>query len=167
MAMTALERKQKQLEREAAERRRTEDASYLFLKTPFFKYLENDPNWSSVEMNFDTMGLPAPDYTDDTGPASYSDQIEADVYTGFAGSIGRAEIMVEQLLDAASELASIINRYKISEIQARLTELELEDTSDPAKRRAIMDTAVRLDKLKEHLERSVRRSLREWSLKGL
>lgn len=167
MAMTALERKQKQLEREAAERRRMEDASYPFLRTPFFQHLENDANWSGVEMNFDIMGLPAPEYADDRGPTSHSDQIEADTYTGFAGSIGRAEIMVEQLLDAASELASIINRYKLSEIQDRLTELEQEDSSDPVRRKAIMDTAVRLNKLREHLEKSVRRSLKEWSLKGL
>ena len=167
MAMTASERKRKQLEREAEARRRMEDSSYPYLRTPFYEFLEEDPNWSSVVMNFDIMGMPAPDFADDRHPQSYTDQIDADTYTGFAGSIGRAEIMIEQLLDAASQLSSIVNRYKIAEIQARLNELELEDPSDPTKRRTIMDAAVHLTRLKEHLDKSVRRSLKEWSLKGL
>src|SRR5689334_23203025 len=120
MAMTPLERKRKQLEREEQERKSMPDASYPFLKTPFFKYLDSDANWSNVEMNFDLMGLPTPVFADDSGPKSQSGEFdEPEVFAGYAGSVGRAEIMIEQLLDAATELATIVNRYKLLEIAAR------------------------------------------------
>lgn len=166
-AKTALERKQAQLAREAEERRQMPDASYPFLHTPFFEYLENDPNWTNVEQNFDLMGLPAPVFDDDTGPSSQSGQFdEEDVYAGYAGSIGRAEVMVGQLLDAAAELASIINRYKLREIEARTAELKQSALGDPAQREDAIDQAVRLSRLRDHLEKRVRRTLPEWSLKG-
>jgi len=167
-AKTALERKQKQLAREAEERRQMPDASYPFLRTPFFVYLENDPNWTNVEQNFDLMGLPAPVFDNDKGPSSQSGQVdEDDVYAGFAGSIGRAEIMIDQLLDAATELASIVNRYKLRELEARASELKELNFADAEQRQTALDQAVRLSRLRDHLEKRVRRTLPEWSLKGV
>lgn len=167
MAMTPLERKRKQLEREEQERKSMPDSSYPFLRTPFFKYLDADPNWSNVEMNFDLMGLPAPVFVDDSGPKSQSGEFdEAEVYAGYAGSVGRAEVMIDQLLDAASELASIVNRYKLQELATRSKDLENSDFGEPERRKATLDEAVRLSQLRERLEKRVRRTLPEWSLKG-
>ncbi|MGN6487317.1 MAG: hypothetical protein ACTHLT_05795 [Devosia sp.] len=168
MAKTALERKRKQLEREARERRQMPDASYPYLRTPFFKHLENNSNWMNVELNFDLMGMPAPTFDDDRGPSSQSGQVDEDqVYAGYSGSIGRAEVMIGQLLDAAAELASIVNRYKLRELEARANELKQLDFADPEKRQLAMDEAVRLSQLQAHLEKNVRRTLPEWSLKGV
>lgn len=166
MAMTPLERKQNQLKREEAERKKLEDATYPYLQTPFFEYLYDDANWSSVEMNFDLMGLPPPQFDDDSGPASHSDQIDPESYRGYAGSIGRAEVMVDQLLDAAAELASIINKYKVEEIDARIAELERADLADQASRSAALADVVRLTRLRERLSKRTRRTLEEWSIKG-
>ena len=167
MAMTPLERKRRQLEREEQERKRMPDASYPYLHMPFFEYVENDPNWSNVELNFDLMGIPAPVFDNDDGPSSQSGQVDEDeVYAGYSGSIGRAEVMIGQLLDAATELASIVNRYKLREIEARVREVEQIDLTDPEERKAALSEVVRLSQLRERLEKKVRRTLPEWSLKG-
>lgn len=174
MALSAKERKQKQLEKERQELARQMDATYPYLKTPFFKRLENDGNWSSVELSFDLMGIDPPVFEDDRGPAEFAadecfstdeDRIEA--FQCSEKSVGRAEVMVDMLLDAAMELSSIINRFKQGELQKRREELEQSDLSDPERRSKALQDAAEIARLQDELQKNVRRTFPTWRVKVL
>jgi hypothetical protein len=167
MARSNTERARIFRERKREATKASPDLTHPFLKTPFFEYLAEDGNWSSVEMNFDLMGLRAPSFDDDSGPKSAGGEVEQySPYEGSVGSIGRAEVMVGQLLDAAMELASIVNRYKLEEIDARIAEIEGADLSDPAVRMQALADIVQLNKIRVKLDKEFRRSFREINVKG-
>ena len=131
MALTAKERKQKQLAREQEELRKLPDSTYDFLETPFYVAAEDNPNWSNVSLSFELMGLEPPEFEDDRGPADFAhehcfatDEDRADAFEGYCGSIGRAEAMVDFLLDASIELASVINTYKKQALRDHRQQIE-------------------------------------------
>lgn len=174
MALTAKERKQKQLEREQEQLRVQPDSTYEFLDTPFHQFVEESPNWSSIDLLFDLMGLEPPTFEDDRGPDAFAaddcfstDEDRNDTFRGYAGSIGRAELMVDFLQDAAIELASEINRYKKRALKARRAEIEAADLSDPEKRREALDAITRISRIEEVLDKNVRRTLTQWKVKGI
>ena len=173
MALTARERKRRQVERERAELRETPDSTYPFLKTPFFEHIEDDGNWSNVDMCFDLIGVHPPMFEDDRGPKDHVapdvfDEDTLDAQFGiYSGSIGRAEIMVGILLDAAANMAFVINRYKQEELRRRLAEIEEGEFADPASRKKAFEDAVRIQKMLEALQRETRRSLPQWEVKGI
>ncbi len=174
MPMTANERKRRQLEREERRLKALPDSSYVFLRTPFHEHLGRDPNWSSVELMFDLMGIEPPAFEDDLGPEHFAapgsldpDQDPLEAFENAEGSIGRAEMMVVHLIDAAVELASIINRYKLSELQARRQEFESSDLSDPVERRTALEAVTQLSKIEDELQKNVRRTFPQWRVKGI
>jgi hypothetical protein len=174
MALSAKERKQAQLERERQAMASKTDATYPFLKEPFFKHLEHDGNWSSVQLCFELMGMDPPVFEDDKGPADVAhdvcfstDEEKIEAFQNSEKSIGRAEVMVEMLLDAAVELSSIINTYKQEALRKRLAELEQSDLSDPAQRRKALEDAAEIAKLQAELQKNVRRTFPVWRLKIL
>ncbi len=174
MALSAKERKQRQLAREQEEARKLPDSTYRFLKTPFYKHLEDDPNWSSVEMVFDLIGIDPPDFADDRGPEHFvgegiyaDDQDLSDVFAASKGSIGRAEVMVGCLLDAVSEFSQIINNYKKRELSQRLAELESKDLSNSEDRKVALAEAADIAKLQVELAKNVRRTFPQWLIKGI
>jgi hypothetical protein len=172
MAMSAKERKQRQLENEQRRLDQLPDATYPFLSTPFYQYLENEPNWSSVELAFDLMGIAPPDFNDDLGPEHYaaeaavsSDEDRENIFASSKGSIGRAEVMVGCLLDAASELSQIISKYKKRELATRLAALEVADLSTSESRKQALADAANISKLKVELDKNIRRTLPQWRIK--
>lgn len=174
MALSAKERKQKQLERERQAMARMKDATYPFLKTPFYKHLENDGNWSSVELCFDLLGIAPPLFEDDRGPEEFADSAcfstdedRTEAFQSSEKSIGRAEVMVDILLDAAMELSGIINTYKSQELQKRREELERSDLSEPARRSEALEASAELARLQDELDKNVRRTFKTWRVKLL
>lgn len=174
MALTAKQRKQKQLAREQEELRMQPDSTYEFLKTPFHEFAEEDPNWNSVTLSFELMGMEAPLFEDDRGPEAFApdfcfstDEDRNDAFRGYAGSVGRAEVMVDSLLDAAIELAGVIQSYKRKALLASRNEIEIADLSDPIKRREALDANTRISRIEEVLDKNVRRTLPQWKVKGL
>lgn len=172
MALSAKQRKRNQLARQQEELSRLEDSTYEYLKAPFFEHLENDPNWSSVALSFDLMGIEQPEFSDDRGPRHHAlDEALGDdpdeAFPGFAGSIGRAEVMVDLLLDAATELSGIINSYKMRELEKRRAELEKRDLTEERARKDALETSARIAKLQEELQKNVRRTFRQWKIKGV
>jgi hypothetical protein len=174
MAMSAKERKQKQIQRELEEFRILPDSSYPYLRKPFFKHAEQDPNWSSIDLAFEMIGLDPPVFEDDKGPAETarddcfaSDKDKADAFAGRTGSVGRAESMVGILLDAAQELAAIVRRYKTNELDLRLEEIRNMDLIDPEVRKKALEETVHIEKIKDSLHRNVRRTIPQWEVKGV
>lgn len=174
MAMSAAERKQRQLERERQALLPLSDSSYRYLATPFCEHLQDDPNWSDVELAFDLMGYAPPDYSDDLGPEHFandvafgSDEDRVEAFKGSEKSIGRAEVMVDLLFDAAMELARIVNLYKIKELQKRLKELENAELSDPESRKAALQQSAHINRILEELSKSQRFTAPKWRIKGI
>jgi len=174
MALTAKERKQNQLAREQEEQRKLPDSTYEFLRIPFYKAVEDNPNWDNVTLSFELMGIEPPAFEDDQGPANFAtdpcfstDQDRDDAFKGYSGSIGRAEAMVDFLLDAAIELGSIIQTYKKQALLARRHEIENADLSDPDARREALATIARLTRIEDALDKNVRRTLPQWKVKGI
>jgi hypothetical protein len=174
MALSAKQRKQNQLARERDELRVLPDSTYEFLKAPFHEYVESDPNWSNVTLPFDLIGMEPPAFEDGRDPGEFAavacfrtDADRDDAFQGYIGSIGRAEVMVGCLLDAAVELAGIIQTYKKKAIAVRRNEIEGADLSDPDIRREALEEITRLARIEEILSKNVRRTLPQWEVKGL
>ena len=174
MALSAKERKQNQLAREQEELRVMPDSTYEFLQMPFHAYLEDDANWSNVTLSFDLMGIEAPSFEDDRGPEEFpfegcfrTDKERDDAFQGSSGSVGRAEVMVGLLMDAAVEMAGVIQAYKKKAIAEQQRKIEAADLSDPEIRRKAMETIARLARIEDALDKNVRRTLPQWKVKGI
>ena len=174
MALTANERKRAQIAREQEALRQLPDGTYTYLSIPFHQYLDQDGNWSDVQQCFEMMGINPPQFQDDRGPADFafddifgSDQSKIDAFNGSENSIGRAEVMVGQLLDAASGLSQIINKFKQTELNRALIEIHQRDLTDPAIRKATMEEVVHIARLQEDLQKNVRRTFPQWEIKIL
>lgn len=173
MALTANERKQRQLARDEQVRRRMPDSTYPFLSQSFSEWLEADQNWDEVRTPLELCGIQSPEFDDDTGPAEHSireisdEQEHADTFDAFKGSIGRAELMAELLIGAGESLARMINRFKKEELATRLAALEAEDLADPDRRRAALAEVAQITRLQEELQKNIRHTLPQWMVKGV
>lgn len=172
MAMTAAERKRKQVERERYQLRMMPDSTYPFLRTPFYRWAPGT-DWDAAEHDINAAGMNMPVLENDDGPKSFDGEPEAGAseewhpFWGYEGSIGQAESMVDYLLDALSQMTVAINIYKMEELSDRIAELEQADLSDPGAKKQALADIVRLVKMKEHLSKSVRVSLPQWKVKGI
>jgi hypothetical protein len=133
-------------------------------KAPFFeefKYSQRD-----LDVILALAGIEAPQIEDDTGPREnvFDGAIDGlpDPFSGAKRSLGRAEVLVGQLLEAARVVAFSINEFKIAEIEKRLTEIESADLKDPEKKQAAFADAAKLMKMRHDLERQVRFTLPAW-----
>ena len=140
-------------------------------RRPFFEALEENDNASNVDISLDLAGIKPMEFLDDSGPRSFTGQIEQgaaengeEPYQGAQNSLNRAEIMVGCLIDAAAELAGIINSYKRKEITQRITEIENSDMADPVTRKAALAQIVRLNKVMEQLDKQVRWTFKQWKI---
>lgn len=141
---------------------------------PFFEFFTLDDQISSqYSQSLELAGIHPLSFEDDTGPESSTlddlGTVEDDDYLNPFGelegnSLGRAEVLVGCLLDAASDLAAWINDYKKSEIKARIAELEMGDYPDPEAKRPAFAKVVELSKMLEELERMVRWPIPLWKL---
>ncbi len=140
-------------------------------RLPFFEAYENDGNAQNVDISLDVAGIAPLVFSDDSGPKSFTGLIEQgadengeEAYIGARDSLGRAEIAVGCLIEAAAELAGIINSYKRKEVMQRIAEIEASDLSDQAERKAALAQIVRLNKLLDQLSKQVRWTFRQWKI---
>jgi hypothetical protein len=172
MAMSPADRKRKQIERDRAAMRELPDSTYPFLSQPFHEWVANS-DWEAAEHDINAAGMSMPGFEDNSGPKSFDGEVEKGAskdwhpYPGYQGSIGRAESMVDYLVDALSQMTAAINAYKLEQLNARILELEDADLSSDDARKAALADIVRLSKMKEHLGKTVRISLPQWKVKGI
>ena len=165
MAMTPLERKRRSLARKAERARLAGDPSDAIVAVKFYQYLSQDGNWESEVLyhlewaGIKTDALPVFENDDDPDHDPANDG-------PYRGSIGRAERMVGMFLDAASGLAAIINRYKRQEIDQAIARIEASDLADPATKKKALKEIVRLNKIRDQLDKQVRRTIPQWKVKG-
>lgn len=173
MAKSSTERMREKKERDENERRKAQDEVSLYLTKTFSDYSDETAGFSDFEMALELAGIEPPRFEDERNPEDFTVNGEAiglelygvdEIYQGSKGAIGRAEVIVGSLIDAATELASEINRYKQQEIKARLSELESSDTADRA---TAMKEAVKLNKMLDQLDKQVRRAFPQWKVTGV
>ncbi len=139
-------------------------------KRPFFETLPFDFGHDSAFVdNFEFIGVAAPEFTDDLGiehHTHYSEKSAQQLFQLGRRSLGRAEVMVTALIEAAQDLAGFVADYKRQEINARLAEIEASDLSAPEAKKAALQDAARLNKMLDQLEKQVRWTFPQWKVTG-
>mgnify|MGYP001344532491 CR=1 FL=1 len=137
-------------------------------KTPFFESLPEDFDQDSQFADcLEFIGIEVPEFKDDRGLedfTNYSDASAANFVAPGLGSLGRAEVMVTALIEAAQDLAGFVGDYKRKEIKARLAEIEASDLSEPQARKAALKEAARLNKMLDQLDKQVRHTFPQWKV---
>jgi hypothetical protein len=173
MALTPAEKQKKYRERQKQAEKVATDLSHEFLRTPFYEAAAHD--LSELDAYWDSIGIEGPWFQDDSGPKTllgdYERSAEDSGVESFEGvpknSLGRAEVMVNTLLDIAMLTATAINEYKLREISARIAEVEKADLSDPDVKAKALNDIVTLKTIRARLEgKAFRRSFPEFSVKG-
>ncbi|ASP68312.1 hypothetical protein [Sinorhizobium meliloti] len=162
MAKSAAEYQRAYRERKAEQAKLAGDPSDQIADRRFFEYVSDDGNYQEVLNYLEWAGInpdAVPHFDTDDDP-----EHDPENDGPYRGSIGRAERMVGMLLDAASELAAIINRYKRKEISDQIEEIETSDLSDPDARKQALADIVRLQKMLDQLEKRVRWTLPQWKV---
>lgn len=173
MAKTAIERKRLQLARERERARSQLDLVYGLPRPALGEWLDDRTDETELQqlaICYDGMGRDAPDFGPDTDPKSRTGHFDypktEDGSPSHRGSLGRAELEVELLLDAAATLAKLLNSYKRQVIQDRIAQIENEDLQDPQIRRQRLAEVVTLNKALDRLDKSVRTDVKQWQLRG-
>ena len=146
-------------------------ASFEVFRSPFFEFLKSRN--SSFGECLAIGGMFAPEFSDDSGPRHHGvngvfdhNHDDDPALDDSVRSLGRAEVVIESLLDAASELASQVNTYKRAEIKARLAEIEASDLSETEAKKAALKDAARLNKMLDQLDKQVRWTFPQWKVTG-
>lgn len=173
MAMSPAERKRLQVKRERDNARMQLDLTYSLPRKPLGAWLSEGSaaeNLQHLNICYDGMNRQAPDFDQDTDPVSASGDFEFPM-TGegalsYRGALGRAELEVDLLIEAAKTLASMINAYKRDIITDRLEQIETHELSDPDTRSEKIKEVIGLTKALERLEKSVRADIPQWLIRG-
>lgn len=163
MALSPAEKQRRYRERQKS---RETSASRVVdaYRAPFFERF--DDFWLDFDLPLALAGISAPQFNDDSGPEAHvlNDATAGveDPFNGATKSLGRAEVMIGCLLEAARALARAVNEHKLSEIERRLEEIEAADFANTAEKKAALADAARLTKMREDLRRQVRFTLPAW-----
>lgn len=173
MALTPAEKqrayRERQKEKKQQELTQATTPQDVFRK-PFFEVFTPDEQVGSQYcQSLELAGIAAPLFEDDRGPEAYTldDLQDHNPFGDDSGtSLGRAEVMIGCMIRSAQSLADEVNHYKRSEINARLAEIEASDLSDPAKKKAALKEATRLNKMLDQLDKQVRWTFPQWKVTG-
>lgn len=162
--------RERQKEKKKEDMLKPEQKSNVFRK-PFFEYFPVDQQISDAYcQSLELAGMEAVLFEDDTGPEvstldDMSVEDAAQVFGALHGnSLGKAEVIIACLLDAASDLAFRVSDYKKVEITARIAELEQADLSDLDSRRKAIQEISELQAMLAELEKSIRITFPQWKV---
>lgn len=144
-------------------------------KRPFFEFFPIDEQiGSQYAQSLELAGVQPILFEDDSGPeASTLDNLQDGLEDNGAAnpfgisrgsSLGKAEVLIGCLLDAASDLASQVNDYKKTEIRNRIAELEKAELIDPEAKRKAFAKVAELTKILNDLEKTVRWPVPIWKV---
>lgn len=173
MAMTPAEKQKAYRDRKRKEQMKAKDGTSDYLEKTFSELWNASAGFTDFEMSLELAGIEPPTFEDERDPDEAvlnREAIGVDLYGREAvfgdrkGAIGRAELTINCLIDAAIELARIVNAYKQREVQVQLDKLT---SGDGASNADAFAEAVRLNKILEQLDKEVRRSFPVWEVKGV
>lgn len=174
MALSPAEKSRRWREREKQKRqdalKKGATPALATFRTPFYELFGGSGHDLDFELALALAGIPAPEFEDDSGPEVFALRDATvgvdDPFGGAKGALGRAEVMVGCLIDAAVSLAALVNEYKRTEIRTRIREIEESDLSDPQVRRAAFKEVTRLNKMLDQLSKQVRWTFPQWKEPG-
>lgn len=173
MALSAAERKRQQVERERARAKGKEDLTYALPRTPLGAWLDENQGESGLtDLNicYDGMNRHAPNFHDETDPVSLTGDFGFPITEAgtpsFRGALGRAELEVELLIEAAKTLATMINAYKRDILSNRVRVIEDSELDDRTNRAEKLREIMELNKALERLDKSIRVEVPQWQLRG-
>ena len=145
------------------------------LQTPFSEFFTiSEQTGSAYVQALELAGIQPPLFEDDSGPETATlddildDQGQKAAHSFFGSqagsSLGKAEVIIGCLLDAATDLAGWVSDYKKAEIKARIAEIEASDLPDAEARRAAFDKVAELKQLLDELDRTIRWSMPQWKV---
>lgn len=158
------EYKRESRRRERERKRNEADETFDALSKPFSEFLADGHRFDEVAVYLEWAGIDGdalPSFEDDTDPEHDPENDPPN-----RGSLGRAERMVGMFMDAASELARLINEYKRKEISARIQELENSSSLDAHARQKARGEIDRLKRMLNHLNKQVRWTFPQWKVTG-
>lgn len=170
MALTPAEKQRKYRERLRKQEAKQSNALASVYQSPFHEFFDHQGYDLDFELALALAGIVPPEFDDDRGPEAFvlngaTDDLD-DPFNGATGALGRAEVMIGCLTDAAVALASLVNAYKRQEIKARLAEIEASDLSEPDVKKAALQQAARLQKMLDQLDKQVRWTFPQWKVTG-
>ena len=170
MALSPAEKQRRYRERKKVADKAAPDAAGDLYKQTFSAFMA-EGDWSEIEFNLANCGFEFEPFSDETsGKENAARHDESGAHDGFydqfEGSVGRAELMIGSLIDAAMSLAVNVNNYKRKEIIDQIHKIETADLSDAATRKQALDDIVRLKKMQDQLEKRVRMDFPQWKITG-
>lgn len=171
MALSNAEKVRAYRERQKAKReddRKRSEASHWYVKGDFQSFLNEHPDWSEFELPLDLMGLNPPHFRDGTPTTATGLEIDPEDphHAALFKGMGRADVIVGLLLEAATVLARRVNEFKLKEIGERIQEIEAWEWTDPAAKKQALNDMVRLTKMRDQLSKQVRINLPQWKVTG-
>jgi len=172
MAMSDLERQRRQLERERELAKQQLDIVQRIPRRTFQDFLDNDEGVDTAHLGlcYDGMNRLPPDLDNDHDPVSLTGDFEfLKTESGdpvYSGALGRAELEVELLIEAALTLADIISKYKKKMIKERIADLEANAIPKDDQRAVALKEIIDLSKALERLNKTVRHSFPTWEVRG-
>lgn len=166
MAMTPAEKQNRYRQRLKEKQKKAPDLSASFPASRYADYLRRDGDaqqaLSFINETLDSVGL------------HFSVSLEEDVDpnwreewgTQHRGALGRAERLVDSLIDSAKALAEVINNFKVRETATALAKLESRSASSPVAARKMRADAVRLNSIRNRLGKQQRHSFFPTTVKG-
>lgn len=151
------EYKRLQRQRDRERMKSQPDAFRELVKTPFCEFFD-DWGGGSLEWCGDVLGEAWWDFSNDRGLQPLTDHalVEEDL-SNASNSLGRAEVILSTLIDAAGQLSIAVNEYKRREITGRLKEI---DEKDPIN----FGEVDRLKRMLYQLNRQVRWPFSQWKV---
>lgn len=176
MALSNAEKVRRYRERQKAKKQselKQPTATSEIFKASFCEFFTADEQLGSQYVQaLELAGIVPVMFNDDSGPEAstlddlrddFEDRGSSNPFGDAKGSsLGKAEVLVASLLDAASDLASWINDYKKSEIKARIAELEAAELPDTDARRDAFTKVAELNKMLDELNKTIRWPLPVW-----
>ncbi|WP_020187095.1 hypothetical protein [Methylopila sp. 73B] len=126
-------------------------------------------DFTAFTMSDDVIDLEERGLFDAPGPAwARAEELLAEigVTIGWRSDWKDAERAVENLAEAASLIAAVVNAFKWQEINAAIERLKDADLTDPAAKATALREAVKLDAIKRGLTKRTRRDFEATSVKG-
>jgi len=171
MALSNAEKVRAYRERQKAKKQddlKQSESSHWYVQGNFQSYLTDHPDWSEFELPLDLMGLPTPTFRDgmpETASGTVIDPEDPN-HAALFKAMGRADVFVGLLLEAATVLAQRVNEFKLKEIGNRIQEIEAAEWKDPAAKKQAVNDIVRLTKMQDQLSKQVRITLPQWKVTG-
>lgn len=168
MALSPADKQRRYRERKKEAARVAPDTASDLFRSPFSEFM-TDGQWTAVTFAMGLCGIEFSPFEDETSGKEIAARFDGwgakeGNYNQFEGAIGRAELMIPNLIDAAIALSRNVNEYKKQEIANRTNEIETSDLSDPTVRKRALDDIVRLKKILDQLDKRVRVDFAQWKV---